>query len=366
MQREIGSNFWILPEDLDLVGTAVEPSQFGISGSDYVWLSTGRSAIQFVLREIEKQFPKSNKIAVLPPFTCHTVIEPFIKAGYRIEHYPIASDLNSNVEEILHTAFEVGAGIVLFHRYYGFDTLSGANVLSDLLRKNGIISIEDCTQCLYSGFPKSTADYHVGSIRKWTGVPDGGFAVCRKGHFSDKPKEPDLELETMKVKASISKYNYLFNDIGDKKAFLDQYRQAEDLLASRDNFFSISPVACQLQGNLDVKALIQKRRHNYRYLSYNINFAPTVQSVKKTLTESEVPLYYPILVKERKSLQTYLAERSIYAPVVWPKADCVGEVCSEADSLYSHLLCIPIDQRYDLDDMERICESINVFVEQIM
>ena len=24
------------------------------------------------------------------------------------------------------------------------------------------------------------SDYFVGSIRKWCGVPDGGFAVCKK------------------------------------------------------------------------------------------------------------------------------------------------------------------------------------------
>ena len=48
----------------------------------------------------------------------------------------------------------------------------------------------------------------------------------------------------------------------------------------------------------------------------------------------------------------------IYAPVVWPKADCCPEVDKDSEYVYEHILCIPIDQRYDVDDMERVVKVI--------
>ena len=62
---------------------------------------------------------------------------------------------------------------------------------------------------------------------------------------------------------------------------------------------------------------------------------------------------------ERKNLQALLADNDVYAPVVWPKAECCPPVSEIAESIYRHILCIPIDQRYDVDDMERIISILS-------
>ena len=57
MLSEIGSNFWLTPNqryDVKPLGT---PKQFNCEGSDYLWLSTGRSAIKFVIKTIEARSP---------------------------------------------------------------------------------------------------------------------------------------------------------------------------------------------------------------------------------------------------------------------------------------------------------------------
>lgn len=73
-----------------------------------------------------------------------------------------------------------------------------------------------------------------------------------------------------------------------------------------------------------------------------------------TLNDNEVPLYCPILCEEREKVQSVLALNNIYAPVIWHKAECSPVVDEDADYVYDHILCIPVDQRYDSDDMERI------------
>ena len=69
----------------------------------------------------------------------------------------------------------------------------------------------------------------------------------------------------------------------------------------------------------------------------------------------------PILCLQRKKLQSFLAEYRIYAPVVWSKDDKCPQICDEAQKIYDNILCLPIDQRYDADDMERMAKYIGEF-----
>lgn len=45
MLSEIGSNFWISPNELSLQVLEITPEKFNCKGSDYVWMSTGRGLL---------------------------------------------------------------------------------------------------------------------------------------------------------------------------------------------------------------------------------------------------------------------------------------------------------------------------------
>jgi hypothetical protein len=252
---------------------------------------------------------------------------------------------------------EHDASIVLFHRYFGFDTLDlQVDKLCEVLHGLGKFSIEDCTQCLYSDIHRSKSDYSVGSIRKWTGTPDGGFAVCRKDHFSQKPNQTDMMLEQAKVKASYYKYRFLFELDGDKQEMLTMFREAEDILSNQAEVFAISGMSARVQANLDINSLIHKRKENFNFLFQSLQ--GQIEPLFK-FDDNAVPLYFPILVDDRPSLQKHLVNNAIYAPIVWPKDERQPRQSESVEFLYNHLLCIPIDQRYDQDDMNRIVEVIN-------
>ncbi len=359
MLSEIGSNFWLNPNEVYRDKPLESPAQFGCKGNDYAWLSTGRSAIKFVIKSIEERKPDIKKVAVLPSFTCDTVFEPFVVSGYEVYYYPIEKDLTTTANEILKTVINHDASIVLFHRYFGFDTLDKQiDRICKVLRGLGKYSIEDCTQCLYSDIPRADTDFTIGSIRKWTGTPDGGFAVCREGHFALKPQYSDKTLEEAKIKASYAKYRYLFEHKGDKTGMLAMFRAAEDILDSQEQIYGISDMSAKVQANLNKSELSNKRRENFVVLKKSLSrFVVPVFS----LDNNEVPLYFPILVDDRAALQKHLVSNAIYAPVVWPKDDKQPKQCEGAENAYEHLLCIPIDQRYSVDDMERIVKVINGF-----
>lgn len=360
MLSEIGSNFWLDPHQEYPQRVLESPRQFGCHGIDYVWLSTGRSAIQFVIQAIEREHPDLKKVAVLPSFTCDTVFEPFLKAGYEVCYYPVKTDLTASTEDILQVAMEKETSIVLFHRYFGFDTLKGSvDKMCEVLREQGKYSIEDCTQCLYSDISRADADFTIGSIRKWTGTPDGGFAVCRCGQFQEKPVHPDEVLEQAKVKASYAKYRYLFEQEGSKDKMLEMYREAEEILDHQETLYTISEMSAWVQANLDKDGLMQNRRRNYQFLEEHL--AGIVNPVFSLSSNSEVPLYFPILVDNRASLQKYLIDNAVYAPIVWPKSDQQPSQCIGAENAYRHLLCIPIDQRYGGEEMMRVVSIIKDF-----
>lgn len=352
MLSEIGSNFWLNPNEVLVDRPLGTPEQFNCKGEDYVWLSTGRSAIQYVINAIEERKPGIKRVAVLPSFTCDTVFDPFLKSGYAVYYYPIEKNLTTTSDVILETVLKYDASIVLFHRYFGFDTLDGqVDRMCEVLREFGIFSIEDCTQCLYSDINRAKSDFTVGSIRKWTGTPDGGFAVCREGRFTNKPNTSDIYLEEAKIKASYAKYKYLFDHKGDKDDVLALYRAAEDILDEQRHIYCISKMSAQVQANLNKKELFEKRRDNFEVLSRAID---KIVVPAFSLNNHVVPLYFPVFVEDRVALQKHLVANAIYAPIVWPKDDKQPVQCEGAENAYEHLLCIPIDQRYGKDDMSRI------------
>lgn len=360
MLSEIGSNFWIDPNEIHDSEAYITPDLFGITGNDYSWLSTGRSAISLVLETIKQRNPSVKKTALIPSFTCNTVIEPFLKHGYDIKLLPIKNgDLCTDGDCLLTAAEEANAGVLLIHRYFGFDSLPTCEKSLSKIKRLGVKIIEDKTQCLYSNLPELKADYTIASIRKWLGVPDGAFAVCAEGIFDNKPQKTDSALETAKIEASLLKYNHLFKGEGKKQAFLDKYRIAEEILNNQAERYSIGNFSLKMQTTLNIDWMKSRRRLNFSHLLNGLSNITGLSPTFPKLPENVVPLYCPIFVGDRKALQQHLVANSIYAPIVWPKADVLPNVCVEADYLYEHLLCIPIDQRYDCNDMQRIIDCIN-------
>lgn len=357
MLSEIGSNFWINEKELLLSKKKLSVAEFNLFGDDVCWLSTGRSAIGYVLDDIQLNKPNTTKKAILPSFTCDTVIKPFVERGYEIFYIDVDRYLQINLIELSNIMLNIKDGVLLLHRYFGFDTLSEIEKIVNLAKKNSVTFIEDCTQSLYSKTNKANANYYVGSIRKWCGVPDGGFAVKTRGTFTEKPIETDVVLEKEKLEASLLKHKYMVNGIGEKQAFLIKYREAEETLDNQNKYYSISNSSRIIQSNLDIETLKNKRRRNYDVLVSSLH-VPVVFS--KTV-ENIVPLYCPIYVDNRAELQTYLRDKSIFAPILWPRYEGIPDMFSR--ELYEHLLCLPIDQRYGEDDISRMALCINNYME---
>lgn len=144
---------------------------------DLRFLMSGRCANYLALEDFKKQQP--HPVAYVPLYTCETVIDPFVKAGYELIFYDFTKDMipvfDESVLDKIHLISICG--------YYGF---SGYD--REFLKKceeRGICIIEDTTHSIFSadGIYEGCT-YVVGSMRKWLGVSCGGFAIKKTGSFT--------------------------------------------------------------------------------------------------------------------------------------------------------------------------------------
>jgi len=360
MYEEIGSNFWLDRHD-ELEAKEISLDFLQINIHDVAFLSTGRSAIAFLLEHIG--LPKDKKVALLPPFTCRTVIQPFMKAGYRVCHYGINEDLTCDADSLVESIEKNQPSIVLVHGYFGFDTLRSIKEVVLDMRSSGIVVIEDITHTMYSSFEHTESDYYVSSLRKWVALPDGALAISTNRPFAYKPSRIDEDLQEAKLQAFHAKYLYMCEGIGNKDEFLRRFGEAEQILCKQESIFAMSLISKKIQANLRLDTLRKKRRENFKALVEHTRNLGTLEPIFDSLCEDITPLYFPVYIKQnRKEFQSYLAENNIYAPILWPKpSECAKAIPPTADWVYQHILSIPCDQRYGLDDMQRIAETIMEF-----
>ena len=364
MLSEIGSNFWF---DLNEIkgNTNISPSIYEINGDDYIWTYSGRIAISFVLKTILKN-KEINKVALLPPYTCHTVFNPFYDYGFDVYSYEIDNHFISSKETILKRADEVKPSVVLLQRYFGFETIKDGVELVKELKKRGIIVIEDLTQAIFSNLDYLPVDYHVASVRKYFGTPDGGFIVSHCGKLDkDLFIEANKQRDDLILDASQLKNNYINTRSGDKKEFLTLFAKGEEILDNDKEFRLCSDISLKIQSSNDNLSIASKRRENYCLLYDLLSDVKGMRIVLPKPSDKEAPLYMPIYVKgDRLKLQAHLRDASIYAPIVWPKPEKCSEYLGEvADDFYEHIICLLVDQRYDSSDIKREAYRVKEFFE---
>ena len=352
MRKEVGSTFWLLPDELDrLPKRSLKSPEVLNIGEGY--LSTCRSAIGMVLDTIRAE----RKVALIPAFTCESVLIPFIKRGYEAVPYPVEKDLGVNWNSFKTLMDKICPSVILIHAYFGFDTIKNLRLHVHEIRERGIVVIEDMTQSMFSSVTPLVSDFHVGSIRKWMPLPDGAFVTLSLGNSV---AEEDEELVNAKVKAMTEKGKWIMYGEGDKETFRKDFSEAERILDSRENPFRMSSISKEIYATTDISRMREIRRMNYRYLEREIwndeQLSEQFESMLSPLGENECPFHFPVLVKNnRQKLQQYLAANDIYATVIWRiPEEFERKINDDARYIYNHILCFHIDQRYDLDDMERI------------
>lgn len=285
---------------------------------DGIKLNCGRNALAYIIKA-----KKINKINV-PKFMCDSNDKVLIENGVEVIYYNIGLDFKPQIKDY--------DGWLYVVNFYG--QLTNEYILT--LGKNVIV---DNAQAYFQRPVKGVDTIYT--CRKFFGVPDGAIL------YTDKLIEINLMDE------SYNRMNFLLGRF--ERTASEFYKDYVD----NNHFFKDEPIKIMskltenLLHGLDYDVIKKKRTENFSYLNSKL------ASINKlTLKIPEGAFMYPLYIDNGFEIRKKLQEKKIFIPTLWP---AVFNLCSENDLEYDmakNILPIPVDQRYGIDEMNIIINSI--------
>ena len=296
-------------------------------------LNAGRYALEYILKA-----RKYSKVYI-PYYICDSVLQPFKRLGVKYEFYHINEQLEPATK--LHPKDDEA---VLYVNYFGLKNRQ-ADTFCYAYRN----TILDFTQAFYSEHgnkydsPEWNCDTFY-SCRKYFGVPDGAYLYTNCLLDEELPQDESFERMTFLTKRI---------DRSPQEGYADFH--ANDKALSTVGMRRMSKLTEAMMRGIDYTAKANRRIHNFNVLD---NALRSTNRLKWNMDEGTVPLVYPYYVDNGAALRQHLIDHQVYCARYWPN---VLEWCRSTDwefLLAENLVCLPIDQRYDEDDMNCILEAI--------
>lgn len=329
-------------------------------GGELQFLMSGRCANYFALQDHAAADTK--KVAYVPLYTCETVLEPFVKAGYELVFY----DFNKNMTPIFDDAVLPQISIISICGYYGFSRYDRSFLKK--CKAHGVCILEDTTHSMFSkDGVYEDCDYIVGSLRKWIGVSAGGFAIKTHGKFLLEPKNYDPEHLKLRTDAISAKTSLLAREpegIDEKLAeATDTFWSAERMLRQIFDAQASDKESVEIIHHFDYDTMKQKRRENYQYLLDHFPKSPALKIVYDVLDDATVPSHFTLYAKDRDVFMSFMKEHRVSPSIYWPVGPRAQlERHPDAAYIYNHVISLCCDQRYTFEDMQYLCDTASSFL----
>jgi len=285
-----------------------------------IYVNTGCNALRLVIRAL-----KIKRIRA-PYFTCPVVHKTLGSEGCEVLPYELDARL-------MPAKTFSKDDFVLANDYFG---LTGGNVAELAAEYPNLIV--DNAQSYYAD-PLGRATIY--SPRKFFGLPDGGIA----GFNRDEVADPFGSVGGGEQDVSYDRMSHLLkrHDLGASEAYADF--KANDGALFDQPIRAMSRLTRALMGNVDDEFVRSRRLANFSYLFNQLRTDFPVNPLPES-----APLVFPF-VSHDATLRKRLIDARIFVATYWPG-------CERSDDLVNSILPLPIDQRYDSADMDRVMEVI--------
>lgn len=301
--------------------------------------SSGRAALFQILKYLKQE--KGISHVLLPDYLCSSILVPIKDLGMEYSFYPIDERL-----EIIESEFIIRYKkdtVVLLINYFGLKDLS--NQIKSIKRiDSNVIILEDDVQAYYEfKKPLDGVDFKFTSLRKTFAVPDGGLVKTK--HHLPKVTTPNT-FGQYKAAAALLKSmrEGNFND----QIYLELFEKGESLIDFEQEC-GMSQIAEKLYSFMNEDHVKVRRLNNACYLVdelKNIGIEPLLP-----LKEDYIPLFVPIILKNRDIIRKTMFQKEIYCPVHWPLD---GMEIKRGEQMAREELSLIIDQRYGRKEMDEI------------
>ena len=270
------------------------------------WLRSGREALHLVA--LYEKPRNEDALIMMPAYCCHSMVDPFINAGWIVVYYPLNEDLTVDLDSLSYLLLNHRPQAVLTMNFYGAASTREA-VICIKSTIPSCICIEDFSHCtfLLSAVFNTKVDYYVSSIRKSVGVSDGAVIISKNP--LDETVVSDQETEFTKTRRDVQKlksqYAYT-HDASSKNIFLSQLRLQESELDHFNGVHSISTTAQRQLKSINGAEIALARRKNMEHiLSILQGKVETIPGIERCVEGA--PFSLPILVDDRDAVQKKLA-----------------------------------------------------------
>lgn len=290
-------------------------------------LNSGKNCLYLILKN--RKFKK----VFVPYYTCSIVLKPFEELGIAYEFYHINEQF-----EIAKTLQLNNKEAILYTNYFGLKQ----EYVKDLARLYRGQLIVDNTQAFFAE-PINGIDT-LYTCRKFFGVPDGAYLYADGIQANETERSVSYDRVSHLIKRIDKSPEFGFND----------YHENEDALGNEPPML-MSSFSQRVMQSIDYDAVVERRRENFEYLN---SILDKTNTLKLDYGVDTVPMVYPYLPKNNGLREKLIADK-VFVARYWPN---VLEWTDESSLDYQfaqNLLPLPIDQRYDKEDMKRIVEIIN-------
>ena len=321
------------------------------------WLRSGREALHLVALTLNPDH--RHPVVLMPAYCCHSMVDPFEKAGWEVVYYRLHEDLTADLGHLTSLLVEKRPKAALTMDFFG--SASTFEAVSCI--KNGCpdcVCIEDFSHCTFSlsRIYNARVDYYVTSIRKSVGVSDGSVIISKAPLDESFVEEVDTEFVRARKECQILKSEYAYSQRQEQKdVFFPELFRLERELDAFVGVHRISKAGKDMLSVLNGEMIGYARRTNMEHLLALLDGkVESVPGIEKCLEGA--PFSLPILVKERDKVQQQFASRGLYAPVLWPICEEARSICPVSARMADEMLSIPVDQRYNFDDIEEIAKIV--------
>lgn len=285
-----------------------------------VKLNCGRNALAYILTA------KQIKRIWMPKFMCDSCDLVLSNCGVETQYYSIGLDFKPQVKQR-------GEDWLYVVNFYG--QLSNEYLVS--LGKNVIV--DNAQAYFQQPIPGRDTLY---TCRKFFGVTDGAILYT------------DQQIEILEQDESFERMHFILGRY--ERCAGEFYQEYVD----NNHFFQKEPIKrmSKLTENLlhgiDYDAIRRKRTENFAYLHERLKSTNQLR-----LVVPDGAFMYPYYVENGFKLRKKLQAEKIFIPTLWP---AVFNICTEDELEYDmaqNILPLPVDQRYNVDDMEYIVDMID-------
>lgn len=302
------------------------------SGKPYhegaIELNCGRSCLEYLidLRSISTIW--------LPDYICDSVYRLCEKKRVAVKRYSVDSNFSIDFN------FQIGAGEYLYLVDY-FGQLSDSMVQQGLEISRGNLIVDESQG--FFNLPRKDIDT-LYTCRKYFGVADGAYLYTKGGERLS---------EDLAISESHHHMDFVLGryEEGANKYF--EKSKANNARFSEEGLREMSSLTRNFMNAIDYENARAARERNWLALDEALGKSNLLK-----LTLPCGPFMYPFYSEKIEGVRKAMAGMKVYVPTLWPNVLIDSSKEAPAYKLANNILPLPVDQRYDERDMDRIVEVL--------